>query len=981
MGYTPQYQFLAPGAALMPEANPIPFGALLENKKWRTGQTEKLAKQQALLDKQYQDIRATNDFNARKLEQRANYYNTEQERVLNDKKLTTTEKYNKMIGLGSQAANDVALQDIRSFSKGYEANKKAIEEEKASLDPEVYAAAMADIEAKNQIGIGEVDDYRSFNKWENVMAKKTPEMAKNVQEYLKGIKANKTPIYTEDGRIMQADNFGVLRWEDNSEVTAEEATRIAKNYVNSSPAFTSFFEQKDRGAEIIKKKELMSQGHSEDGANYLIKELREQNGGTVFDKEAYIDKGIAAAVDYAAYTEIGAHTQNDAQLAATIAYKRKKADEVEEVVVPPAIETSVDQVTGVNNTNSKRYTSPEEVAQLEGSYAAQTQEHSAEIKAYEEAVRNNVTPPITASQYKQYQIEQQAAINKLNTLVQTRNNWEDNTIQNNNEGVEAVKIKRQLEGTGQWDRKTNTIDFYKNVEFQKDAKGNIIKDNDLELGEVTSDISNVKDYVRTEYVRQAINEASGVNMDNKEFVQFAKRLSYVIDQGYSAEAKPEFFERAGIDRATFVKALATKDPEAVKKVTDALKWPENQEQALIKLGGYFYKHKGGGSSHGQEFDDVFDAMAEDMKQEYYDAYNNHIEKVGVETPAYSTGFLAIPEIEKGLASEPQKKMANESYANALSSATDIINQKNAVVYNTTTGEAISATENPELLTGFVAEEFSHVGMDELDLGGGEEYIPIIVKGTLTTYDDTGKATKVPTSYTMYSSRDASGSLYTHLGNYLNQANVTDKSGAVDFVKDRLNNTVTTDAIFENADANLKISDTKNNYSTEINIPQLTKIPVNNRFILQGVDNTIQMKKTGSQNYQYIGENLSPSTTFYNGLEQTLPDLHTFISNIDPKTTKLPPIDANSPEGQLFLTMTDGMLTGKALEAKRFTVDVDSRDDSKILLQSIDKEYKNAYKAVNVPNQTYRNLMDMLGIQYDPSIFEQEEVEKKSPITQ
>ena len=52
MGYTPQYQFLAPGAALMPEANPIPFGALLENKKWRTGQTEKLAKQQALLDKQ-----------------------------------------------------------------------------------------------------------------------------------------------------------------------------------------------------------------------------------------------------------------------------------------------------------------------------------------------------------------------------------------------------------------------------------------------------------------------------------------------------------------------------------------------------------------------------------------------------------------------------------------------------------------------------------------------------------------------------------------------------------------------------------------------------------------------------------------------------------------------------------------------------------------------------------------------------------------
>ena len=980
MGYTPQYQFLAPGAALMPEANPIPFGALLEDKKWRTGQTEKLAKQQAMLDKQYQDIRATNDFNAGKLEQRANYYNTEQERVLNDKKLTTTEKYNKMIGLGSQAANDVELQDIRSFSKGYEANKKAIEEAKASLDPEVYAAAMADIEAKNQIGIGEVDDYRSFNKWENVMAKKTPEMAKDVQEYLKGIKANKTPIYTEDGRIMKADNFGVLRWEDNSEVTAEEATRIAKNYVNSSPAFTSFFEQKDRGAEIIKRKELISQGYSEDAANFEINRLKEQNGGTVFDKEAYINKGIASAVDYAAYTETNAHTQDNKIATEDRAAARKRSEEAEEVVTPPAIETSVDQVTGVNNTNEKRYNSPEEVANLEGGYVAQIQAHVAEMKAYEEAVKNNVTPPITAYQYKQYKIEQQAAINKLNTLVKTRDNWEDNTIQNNNEGVEAVKTKRQLEGTGQWDKETNSINFYKNVELQTGSDGKPLEiNNKFKVQEVTDDPTNVDDYIRTEYARQAMNEAAGLNMDNKSFVKFIKRLEYATFFTGSGETG-EFAKRVGLTQREIDDAVVRKNPEAITKLRETLKWPKEHEDAFLFYGNGFQKHKGFGYVNSQEFNDIFDGISEDMKGDYYNAYNNHIESVGIETPAYSTGFLAIPEVGKGLANETQKRMANESYSNALSAATDVIQNKNAVVYNTTTGEAISATENPGLLTGFVAEEFSHVGMDELDLGE-EEYIPIIVKGTLTTYDDKGSATKVPTSYTMYSSRDASGSLYTHLGNYLKQANVTDKNGAVEFVKDRLNNTVTTDAIFENADANLKISDTKNNYTTEINIPQLTKTPVNNRFILQGVDNNIQMKKTGSQNYQYSGENLSPSTTFYNGLKKTLPDLHTFISNIDPQTTALPPIDANSPEGKLFLTMTDGMLTGKALESKRFTVDVDSRDDSKVLLQSIDKEYKNAYQAVNVPNKTYRNLMDMLGIQYDPSIFEEQEAEKKSPITQ
>ena len=92
MGYTPNFHFLAPGAAMMPEANPIPYSVLFENKKWREAAKDTLAANQALVNSAFEDVRATNENDAAILEQKNKYYSTKRDEILNDPKMNTREK-------------------------------------------------------------------------------------------------------------------------------------------------------------------------------------------------------------------------------------------------------------------------------------------------------------------------------------------------------------------------------------------------------------------------------------------------------------------------------------------------------------------------------------------------------------------------------------------------------------------------------------------------------------------------------------------------------------------------------------------------------------------------------------------------------------------------------------------------------------------------------------------------------------------------
>ena len=67
MAYRIPYQYLAPGAAMMPRANPIPFAQIMENKKFKTKQLDKLAdKRTAIMDTL--DVEASNVHDAKLLD-------------------------------------------------------------------------------------------------------------------------------------------------------------------------------------------------------------------------------------------------------------------------------------------------------------------------------------------------------------------------------------------------------------------------------------------------------------------------------------------------------------------------------------------------------------------------------------------------------------------------------------------------------------------------------------------------------------------------------------------------------------------------------------------------------------------------------------------------------------------------------------------------------------------------------------------------
>jgi len=152
MAYRIPYQYLAPGATMMPRATPIPFAQIMENKKFKTKQLDKLAdKRTALMDTL--DVEASNIHDAKLLELKNVEYTDDMNAIVNNKKLKSTgEKYREIQLLGARAKKDDTLRAVGAHNTEYQKRLRELEQAKETMDADVYASQRQIIEERNELG-------------------------------------------------------------------------------------------------------------------------------------------------------------------------------------------------------------------------------------------------------------------------------------------------------------------------------------------------------------------------------------------------------------------------------------------------------------------------------------------------------------------------------------------------------------------------------------------------------------------------------------------------------------------------------------------------------------------------------------------------------------------------------------------------------------------------------------------------------------
>ena len=969
MGYTPNFQYLAPGAATMPRANVIPYATLFQDKKYREEQKDKLAANQAAVNSAFEDVRAVNEHDENILKERSAYFETERDRILNDRKMSTADKYRAMNILGKEAANDQQLLAIRNWTNDYQANKKALEEQVNLMDDDVYRASMQRLEEAN-IGIGDQNQYRAYNKFSTIKGIETPDLATDAQTFLKGIKPDSGPIKYGEGQYLTRDAYGYLRNANNEKVSEKEAMEIAKGFILQSPKYKEYFNLKDRGAELNLRDYLSKQGMSTEEIDDEIQARKDKYGGTVYDKTKYIEEGVSPAVQYAAYSKTNANFVQDwqAKEAASALAKQKEEEEL-----------TPERVAGKSNLEGVTEPSTIKTAQnvQEKTITLQT-----EIDELEEQSKDPKKTP-----YQKEQLNTQIALKKA-SLANIDNAIESEiTKQKNTSGSDAGRVYSQfdaIEKSGGYDIKTGSIDPYFGMgdeivpgtnETYKEYMSHTFGADFDEAGELMTD--------KEAAIAMLMPLKKGIapNLTDDEF-NTAYRRAYKLNKLESDTYKVKYDSsgKAGMNYETeeFYEAFRSLFGGAPN-----FKMPTNQEELTelreaFSVGGNSYKMAKILKQQGlnedkvsavlsimnglKEFSDPESADIDELSKEIIEQtvkrknnyITNYLNKTKEEIGTTATPVLNIP-IIKNTESGKEKPMI-DMYNNILKDINTNLN--NFVVIDRETQKPV------EDFTGLKIDELGAVGMDEIHFeDGSEQRLPIYVSGTRTVKDGS-KTVTTPVTFTLYGDRKANEAIYGGIANYLEKGNFVDtpkeserdiltglkptnNRKEIDYAIDLLRKEHTVDSQFEMFNENLKIGNKSNFTISAANSKSLMNI-------------TIPVMKTGTKNYIFTADEKSnPILTLRKQLLSEKPQFKELMESLPARTADYQGFSNLDPESQRLLSSLITMQNSyKYLKANNFEIPIDSEEDAKLFLRHLEKTYQDILNNVNSTQNAVNTLLGM-----------------------
>ena len=985
---------------MMPEANPIPYSVLFENKKWREAAKDTLAANQALVNSAFEDVRATNENDAAILEQKNKYYSTKRDEILNDPKMNTREKYRAMNILGTEAANDTELTQIRKFTEGYQTNKKLLEESANLMDEDVQRAVMDRLEEQNRMGIGKPGQYMAGNTFNTIKGIETPDIAKDTQEFLKGMAENatitsKNPVNGQPV-ILRKDVQGYYNETEKKYITDEEAASIARGYIAQSPKYKEFFALKDAGAEANLRNYYAEIGLSKRTIDDLIKKRKQEYGGTVYDKKLYIEQGVLPTSKYIGFSQETGKVVPDK--AWDEEQRRKAAAEAkeEEVVDNPITYTSTPQgvttqdqdvindaaqyqtkvanlTTALNEANQKLLDveSGREVATKEQIelYKFQASKASQDLKNIQNIYDTKANAEIAAGTYagSRFDVLQKHKDRKIINEAGDIDIWAgdgDNIIPGTN-----IRLKNSADGFNDFDelweissdaaakgtnKHTGWSDLY--MPYIK----NIFAP-DLEEDRVTAMFRRAiinKENITTAMVDNIVSQiqSGNVTLEGTPWGESAKAYKVLMGADLPKDYKKakklldaltqtRFNGNASVLYKEMVKnGKPKKEAEALSKMLEAMSYEDD------------YKT--------MDIDDFLKNGVERNVEATTNYFNHYLNKNKQSIVPQTPVFLDIPSLAD---KENQQLKANiaSRIQNKLS---------NFVVTNATTGEVLNVEELQE--KGIEIKDVVSVGMDEMYYGDGEDQrLPLSVTGEVTETKDTKKKLEL----ILYGTRQNNPNVYGAIADYLetNKFADTQKESRMDpitgelipntdrrqtqYTIDLLRNKHTIDDAFEQRINNTPIQGTGTfSFGTFANV-QSTRLA--NGEVLKSVDpNTVDIKytKTGPNNY------------IFSATESTNPILQmrtAMIRNIDGFEDMLNSLPESVPPAQLQnMTAEDRSMYQSLLYMKRsydvlknndFKVELDKEVDAKLYLRRLQEVYNSMYKNLNTDINNYYKLAELL----------------------
>ena len=982
MGYTPNLQFLAPGATMMPRANTIPYGQLLENKKWREEAKDTLALNQNLLNSAFEDVRATNENDASILDQKNKYYSTKRDEILNDPKMNTREKYRAMNILGTEAANDQELATIRKFTEGYQTNKKLLEESINLMDEDVYRATMDRLEEQNRMGIGQPGPYMAGNTFNTIKGIETPDQAKDAKEYLTGMSPNTTITSKSkvDGTtvVLQKGADGKFyNMITKEEVTFDEAADIAKGYILQSPKYQEFFALKDAGAEANLRTQLAREGKTDYEIDTEIQRRKDIYGGTVYDKDLYIEQGIRPGAQYVDYNKEVAQIRNNPDQAKATA----KAESGEEKIKDAPILYDFSTM-GATDLDKK------DLIQDQSDYERRVADLTTKLNEANQQLLDVESGRITKTNQEIKNIKFQAskAQADLENIESSKSIYVNNEIEKGTfagnrfkdlQDYKNINIVDEAGNIDIWGGKGDYVMPETNETYKQYVSHSVAGRDYDELGELKRNLEQGDGNAWNAF-SPFIKDIYAPNLEDERVeIMFRRAMNFYPNARKmilisSPDKKSEELEKA---YKQVMGAELTTNKKQREKITGALSninqpgeanivykelvkngKPEEEARALVKML--------------EGFDNTTDLRNLDI-----DSFlKNGVERTVSATTNYFNNYLN--ENKEGLMPKAPRvvQLSDSSDTKIKTDKSNIvkgINLQDFVVADFNTDELLEEEDFENVTINDVVA----VGMEELYFGEGEEQrIPIIVTGT----QQVGKETK-PVKYTLYGDRAANKNTYWGISDYLGKAGFVDPSNEdrfdkvtgeripntdksmVQFTQDLLKNEHTIDQTFEQKVNNTPVQGTGElSFGTFAGV-QSVRLQ-NGEVMKQVKPNTVKLKfvKTGQNNYKFNNDVTSnPILQMRKGMIDQIPGFDKLLDSL-PNSMREVNAEGMTPEQ---ISMTQSLITMnnsyKVLKNNDFKVDLDSEVEAKLYLRRLQQVYNSMYNNMNTDINNYYKVAELL----------------------
>lgn len=985
MGYTPNLQFLAPGATMMPRANPIPYAQLIANKKWREEAKDTLALNQNLLNSAFEDVRATNENDASILEQKNKYYSTKRDEILNDPKMNTREKYRAMNILGTEAANDAELASIRKFTEDYQTNRKLLEESINLMDEDVYRATMDRLEEQNRMGIGQPGQYMAGNTFNTIKGIETPDQAKDVKDYLTGMSPNTTITSKRkaDGTtvVLQKGADGKFyNMITKEEITFDEAADIAKGYILQSPKYQEFFALKDAGAEANLRTQLAQKGMSHLQITDIIEDRKEKYGGTVYDKDLYIEQGIRPGAKYIEYSKETAKTVSDPEYA--LQAKAAAAAEAKEEEVPDSPILYDYNTMGATDLDKK------DLIQDESDYQRRVADLTTKLNEANQQLLDVESGRIikTNQEIKNIKFQASKAKADLENIESSKSIYVNNEIEKGTfagnrfkdlQDYKNIDIIDEANNIDVWGGKGDYIIPGTNETYKQYVSHSVAGRDYDELGELKRNLEQgdgnawnaFSPFIKDIYAPNLEDERVSIMFRRAmNFYPKARQMALIA----SPEKKSDDLEKA---YKQVMGAELTTNKEKREKITQALSninepgkanivykelvkngKPEEEARALVKML--------------EGFDNTADLKNLDIN----DFLKNGVERTISATTNYFNHYLDTN--KEGLMPKAPRvaQLSDSSDKTIQTDKNNIvkgINLEDFVVTDFNTDEVL----NEDDFENVILNDVVAVGMEELYFGEGEEQrIPIIVTGT----KQVGKETK-PVKYTLYGDRAANKNTYYGISDYLGKAGFVDPSNEdrfdkvtgeripntdksmVQFIQNLLKNEHTIDQTFEQ-----KVNNTPVQGAGELSFgtfADVQSVRLQNGEVMKQVNpNTVKLKfvKTGQNNYKFNNDVTSnPILQMRKGMINQIPGFDKLLDSL-PNSMREVNTEGMTPEQ---ISMTQSLITMnnsyKVLKNNDFKVDLDSEVEAKLYLRRLQQVYNSMYNNMNTDINNYYKVAELL----------------------